>query len=132
MKKLLIAILALLYISTSTGTMVHMHYCMGKLADWGIGHNKSKTCGECGMEKGVEKDNGCCKDEFKFIKNDKDQKTAEVGLQMLQLLSVALPVSFIEIQSNDLLSVTEEIPVSHAPPRGSSVAVYIRNFVFLI
>ena len=132
MKKLVIALLAFLYICTSTGTMVHMHYCMGKLADWGLGHDKSKTCGKCGMEKSDEKDNGCCKDEHKFIKNDAVQKTAEVGQQMLQMLAVALPVSFIEIPSNDFHSVTEENPISHAPPRSCSIAVYIRNCVFLI
>ncbi len=132
MKKLLIAIFALLYISNSTGATLHIHYCMGKLADWGLGHNNSKTCGECGMEKSEEKDNGCCKDEHKFIKNDTDQKTAEVGLQMLQVLAVALPVSFIEIPFNDFHSVTEENPISHVPPRSCSIAVYIRNCVFLI
>ena len=132
MKKLVIALLAFLYICTSTGTMVHMHYCMGKLADWGLGHDKSKTCGKCGMEKSDEKDNGCCKDEHKFIKNDAVQKTAEAGLQMLQVVAVALPVSFIEIPSKDFPSVTDENPIRHAPPRSSSVAVFIRNCIFLI
>ncbi len=132
MKKLVIALLAFLYICTSTGTMVHMHYCMGKLADWGLGPNKSKTCGNCGMEKSKEKANGCCKDEYKFIKNEKDQKTAEAGLQMLQLLAVALPVSFTEIPSNDFYSLREENSINHSPPLSCSIAVYIRNCVFLI
>lgn len=132
MKKILVTILALLYISTSTGATLYMHYCMGKLADWGLGHNKSNTCGKCGMEKSDEKDNGCCKDEHKFIKNDTDQKTTEVNLQMMQVPAVVLPVSFFEIPSNDFPSVTEENPISHAPPRSSSVAVYISNCVFLI
>jgi hypothetical protein len=132
MKKVVVAILALVYISTSTGAMLHMHFCMGKLADWGLGQNKSKTCGGCGMEKSEEKDNGCCKDEHKFFKNDTDQKTVESGFQLIQLLSMALPVSFIDILSNDFSSVTEENPIRHAPPRSSGVAVYIRNCVFLI
>jgi hypothetical protein len=132
MKKLFVAIVALLYISTSTGATLHMHYCMGKLADWGLGNNKSNTCGKCGMEKSEEKDSGCCKDEHKFIKNDTDQKTTEVGLQMLQVLAVALPVSFIEIPTNDFPSETEENPISHAPPRSSGAALHIRNCVFLI
>lgn len=132
MKKLLVAILALLYISTSVGATVHMHYCMGKLADWGPGHNKSKTCGKCGMEISEKKDNGCCKDERKFIKNDTDQKTTEAAIQMTQVMAVALPVSFFEIPSADIPTVTEENPISHAPPRSSGVAVYIRNCVFLI
>jgi hypothetical protein len=132
MKKFITAILAVLYLGTSTGATVHMHYCMGKLADWGLGHNKSKTCGNCGMEKSEEKDNGCCKDEQKFVKNDADQKTAEAGIQITQLLGVALPVVFFEISSNDFPSVTEENPISHAPPRSCGVAVYVRNCTFLI
>ncbi|MBP9097633.1 MAG: hypothetical protein V9F01_04525 [Chitinophagaceae bacterium] len=132
MKKFITAILAVLYISTSTGAMVHMHYCMGQLADWGLGHNKSKTCSKCGMEKSDEKDNGCCKDEHKFIKNDTDQKAAEAGFQMIQLFATAIPVSFVEIPSADFPTVTEENPISHAPPRSGGVAVYVRNCTFLI
>ena len=132
MKKILAVILSIVYMSTSTGANIHMHYCMGKLADWGLGHNNSKTCGECGMEKSEEKDNGCCKDEHKFVKNEGDQKIAEAGFQMMQLTSVALPVSFFEIPVINNPSVTEENPISHAPPRSSGVAVYILNRTFLI
>lgn len=132
MKKLIVAIFAFLYIITSSGVIVYNHYCMDKLADWGIGYNTSNTCSKCGMNETKGIDNGCCKDEHKFIKNDTVQKTAEVGQQMLQMLAVALPVSFTEIPSNDFHSVTEENPISHAPPRSCSIAVYIRNCVFLI
>lgn len=132
MKKFITVILAFLYLSTSTGATVHMHYCMGKLADWGLGHNKSDTCRKCGMEKSKAKDSGCCKDEHKFIKNDADQKTAEAGLQLMQVIAASLPLSFIEIPSNDFLTVAKENPISHAPPRTGDKAVYIRNCVFLI
>ena len=132
MKKLFVAILAILYISTTTGATLHIHYCMGELADWGLGQNKSKTCGECGMEKTDEKYNGCCKDEFKFIKNTADQKTTQSAFQLVQLIVAALPVSFIEIPFTDFPFLAEENPINHAPPRSSSVAVYIRNCVFLI
>lgn len=99
MKKVLAAILAVLYLGTSTGATVHIHYCMGELADMGLGKNKSKTCGKCGMEKSDEKDNGCCKDEQKFIKNTTDQKVAETGIQMMQLASNVLPVSFLKYRT---------------------------------
>jgi len=132
MKKFTAAILAVLYMGTSTGATLHMHYCMGKLADWGIGHSNSKTCSKCGMEKSSEKDNGCCRDELKFIKNDTDQKTAQAGVQLIQLFAAAMPVSFVEVHTIDSPSVTEETPVSHAPPRSSGVAVHVRNCVFLI
>jgi hypothetical protein len=132
MKKFIVAILAFLYISTSVGATVNLHYCMGKLQDWGFGHKESKTCDKCGMEKSAKKDNGCCKDENKFVKNDTDQKTAESAFQMFQVIAVALPVSFYEIPSAHIPSVTEENPQTHAPPQSNGVAVYIRNCVFRI
>ncbi len=132
MKKFLTAILALAYMTASTGATLHMHYCMGKLADWGLGHTTSKTCDKCGMEKSGEKDNSCCKDEHEFVKNTTDQKIAETGFQLIQLIAIALPVTFVEIPSNNVPSVTEENPISNAPPRSGNVAVYILNRNFLI
>ena len=132
MKKFIAAILAVLYLGTSTGATVHMHYCMGKLADWGLGHNKSKTCGNCGMEKSEEKDNGCCKDEHKFVKNDNGQKTTESFVSKFSLQVIDLPVECFTSSEILVSSVTEKHPVSHAPPRSSGVAVYIRNCTFLI
>jgi hypothetical protein len=131
MKKIIVAILAILYMGTSTGATLHMHYCMGKLSDWGLNHNDSKTCRKCGMEQS-EKANGCCKDEQKFIKNNADQKNVEVLFQINQAMSIALPVSFFVMPSDNFLAETLSIPVSHAPPRCAVVAVYIRNCVFLI
>lgn len=132
MKKFIVTILAFVYISSSTGASIYMHYCMGKLADWGIGHNDTKTCGKCGMKKSQEKNNGCCKDEHKFIKNNTDQKTAESAFNALQLITAVIPVSFIEIPSIGFSFAPEENPISHAPPRSSGVAVYVRNCVFRI
>ena len=132
MKKFIVAILAVLYLGTSTGATVHMHYCMGKLADWGLGHNKSKTCGNCGMEKSEEKDNGCCKDEHKFVKDDNDQKTTESFVTNFSLQVIDIPVECFTSSEILVSSVTEKHPVSHAPPRSSGVAVYIRNCTFLI
>ena len=132
MKKFTIVILALLYITTSTGATLNMHYCMGKLADWDLGLNTSKNCGSCGMEKGNEKDNGCCKDEQKFIKNDADQKFVESSSYVFKLLAPAeLPV-YSEFSFFHEASVTEQNPVSNAPPRSKGRAIYLRNSSFLI
>ncbi|MEI2749767.1 MAG: hypothetical protein V9E88_13540 [Ferruginibacter sp.] len=132
MKKLITAILAVLYLGTSSGASIHMHYCMGKLADWGLSHNKSKTCGNCGMEKADEKDNGCCKDEHKFVKNETDQKTAESVILNFTLPVVDLPVSFFSISEHIISSITEEYPLCHAPPRSCGLPVYLLNRTFRI
>ena len=131
MKKLLVLILAFLYISTSSGAVLHFHYCMGTLADWGFSSKESRLCGKCGMEKPQTKKNGCCKDEQKILTNNTDQKASEPAYQLLQVAAVITPNSFFEISTMDFPSAKEKNPVSHAPPR-SNVAVYIRNSVFLI
>ena len=75
---------------------------------------------------------GCCKDENKFIKNDTDQKAAETGFQAIQLIAVALPVSFVEIPSINFPDAAEENTFIHAPPRSSGIAAYIFNRRILI
>jgi hypothetical protein len=131
MKKFFVAILALLYISTSTGATLHLHYCMGKLANWDLGHNTSKTCGKCGMEIGDENNNGCCKDEHKFLKNASDQKGIDISF-LKTIVSPALTVPFVEIPDIVIFPALIEYPNSNSPPRSSSVAVYILNCTFLI
>ena len=131
MKKFLVAILALLYISTSTGATLHMHYCMGKLADWGFSHNKDQNCSNCGMKESESK--GCCEDKQKLLKIDTEQKITDAAFQLpLFISSPALVNIPLELTSVYIASLIEEHPVSNAPPRSSGIAVYIRNCIFLI
>lgn len=132
MKRIITAIAALLYISTSMGATVHLHYCMGKLADWGLGYNHSKVCGECGMDENDVNSDGCCKDEHTFIKNDNDQKIVESSFPVLKIGGIATLPVYIEIPSVDISSLTEKNPLSNAPPRQSGVAVYLFNRTLLI
>jgi len=105
---------------------------MGQLADWDLGHNNSKTCGGCGMEKTDAGDNGCCKDEHKFVKDDTAQKVTNSNILLVHAMSTTLPSVFFNLTDISISSVTEENPISHAPPRTIGVAVYIRNCVFRI
>lgn len=132
MKKFLVAILALLYLTTSTGATVHMHYCMGKLVDWGFAHSKNDSCENCGMSKKNEKNKGCCKDEHKQVKLEQDQKITQATVEVMQLGVAVIPQLFYQPDTPCFTSITEENPVSNAPPRSSSVAVYILNRTFLI
>lgn len=132
MKKFLVAIIAVLYMGTSIGATVQLHYCMGKLADWGIGQKPAATCSKCGMDKSAIKSNPCCKDEHKFFKNSSDQKSTESAFLMLQLMPAIVPSSYLDVVSVGIPTTTENNPVSHAPPHLNGLPVYIRNCVFLI
>lgn len=104
---------------------------MGKQVDLAPQANSDK-CSNCGMQKNVANDSGCCTDEHKQIKLDSDQKTGPVALKFLQFAPVVLPHSFIEVPINIPTSITADNPASHAPPRSSGIAFYISNCVFLI
>ncbi len=132
MKKIIVVILALLYITTSTGATIYMHYCMGKLADWGIGHNDSKTCGNCGMDKSEEKDNGCCKDEQIQIKLETDhQKAGLIGFINI-IAAPAIVTTVPDFNFQPLLLITESYSTCHAPPDIGDIRLHVLHCVFLI
>ncbi len=132
MKKLAAAILAIIYISTSSGAAIHLHYCMGKLVKTELGDSKEDKCDNCGMKSTDLENSGCCKDEYRQIKIENDQKITEPTLQMIHSAAVEMPASFIEIFFYDFSSCTEKNIFSHALLRSDSVAIYVRNCVFLI
>jgi len=128
MKKIIVSILTVLYLFSSTGATIHMHYCMDKLISWDLSGHGNK-CSNCGMEK--KGHGGCCKDQSKFVKNDFDQKVTESMIAGIQFVSSA-PVAFINISENFSSSLSEKYPIIHAPPLISGVDILIRNCVFRI
>jgi len=70
MKKFFTIFIALAYFAVSSGVIVNMHYCMGKL--YGVSYHASTTshCSKCGMD-----GSGCCKDDMQVIKLADAQNT---------------------------------------------------------
>jgi len=133
MKKFIVAILAVLYLSTSMGTTIHLHYCMGRLVDWGLWHTNNSRCSKCGMEKkhGSD-DNGCCRDEHKQLKIEKDQKLSQGFFQFSKIATeiTTVPVPVYSFSLPGIL--TPELPKSNAPPRSCLASLHIINCVFRI
>jgi len=126
MKKIIVFIVALFYLFASTGATVNLHYCMGKLITWGLLKGDGDKCDKCGMKK----NDGCCKDEHKFVKNNFDQKATESSIEVIKFLPVTSTATVFNI-SEFYSSLIHEYPVSHAPPV-SDREIYIRNCVFRI
>jgi hypothetical protein len=133
MRKVLISILALLYIVASLGFTLQQQYCKGSLADLGLSHCISKICDKCGgSEHNNKKDKNCCINENKFVKNDKDQNIPESIFHPTPSTVVALPPYFLELSFNQFDSASEVIPITHAPPPGNGVSIFLRDRVFRI
>ena len=75
---MVISTVAILYLTTSIGIVWHYHYCMGQLVRCEIWENKKSTCSQCGMPlKSQSGDNDCCRDEYKYVKDDQDQTSSD-------------------------------------------------------
>ena len=129
MKKLTAVILAFVYLTASSGATINMHYCMGKLKSWDFSHKQGK-CGTCGMEKKGHK--GCCKDEQKTFRLDKDQKTSETSFQFLTNSSEAVAVTYVDLPIVYPFSTVTDNPTANGPPIAEPVSIFVLNCNFRI
>ena len=132
MKRILVSILAIVYLAATAGATVHMHYCMGDLAGWSLLDSKKDECTFCGMEKKDSGNNGCCEDEHHKVQLEQDQNTAAVNIVFAPAIAILPSAVYLPAAPSGLSSVTEERPLSNSPPRKSGVPVYLVNRSFLI
>jgi len=132
MKKLVVSILAVLYLSTSIGTTIHLHYCMGELVEWKLWDKNSSRCSKCGMEKKPESiDNRCCKDEHKHIKIEKDQKLSNNFVSLNETIT-EINFSFQDYSISQLFFLPLNFEKINSPPRSCHSSINILNCVFRI
>ena len=138
MKKFLTGILALLYLSTSMGASVHLHYCMGKLISWGLVNHESRNCEYCGMPKynGQAGDpiakKGCCSDEHKQLKTDKDQKLPYGEFEFLKLFPDAPALPILGLPEYPVSSGLITQARANAPPVPGKQPLFLRYCNFRI
>jgi len=131
MKKFFVAMLAILHMGTSTGVTIELHYFMGKLVKWTLGHDYNTLCSNCGMEKKHGLAKGCCKDEYKRVKIDKDQNLTPKDIRLSQAITeIRLTVSGHSILP--LLVSAASVTKINGPPNGSHTPLTILNCVFRI
>jgi hypothetical protein len=132
MKKIAVSILAFLYLGLSAGATVQFHYCRGRLVEWKLLTNSPEKCGGCGMKNTVKR-GGCCKNELKQIKIEKDQRATELSPGVQPVAFAVLPVVWLEAGNPRGLSlITSKEPFSNHISPGKNVKIYIRNRVFRI
>ncbi len=126
MKRSVVAILALIYITASSGVVMNIHYCMGKLSSVKMGLLAKNPCGCGSMEK-----KGCCKTEQKLAKVSDNHKAAYTSFQfnaspkILPVESFASAITFTNL--ND-----RTVSKNHSPPDLSPQDIYLLNCVFRI
>lgn len=130
MKKLVLTISFLCYLTVTCGVVVNLHYCMDRLASIHFFGEESDQCGQCGMM--LHASNPCCHDEVKVFKLEQDQvKLADTDYSIPAIAeTVTLPSEFINAPfETELYHV---ISMAHPPPLLSEQDTYLQINVFRI
>ncbi|MES1221852.1 MAG: hypothetical protein ABUT20_40515, partial [Bacteroidota bacterium] len=124
MKKALATITLICYLAVSSGIVVNLHYCMGRVDSVKFFAKESNICGRCGMHNG--KSHKCCGDEIKIIKLQDDQQSTQV-LQSLKAPYVPIfePSYFIEASICPLTD-ADFYHIDHSPPLLTGQDTYLQ------
>jgi hypothetical protein len=126
MKKITVAILAIIYLTVSSGVAMTIHYCMGKVASVDLMHPADK-CGKCGMKT----TGGCCKDEFKIVKLNDSHKLISNDINIFSPVAVidnSKSIFDINVFSSRIKSNNK----NHSPPESHGTSLNILYCVFRI
>ena len=135
MKRVIASILAVIYLSTSMGATVHLHYCMGRLVGMDLVDHGRKDCTSCGMSKAHPMDGcsvamkHCCHDEHKHVQNDRAQKPAQ-GWGAWNGVPVLALLPYQAWNEPMVVSIALTRPVANGPPLAEKV--FLRNCNFRI
>lgn len=121
-KKATVAILALLYIITTSGVVVNVHYCMGAVSSVTYSHNEDERCGKCGMKAKT----GCCHSELKVVKLD-DVHQQTVKAKEATDFVAALPLVYFQAADANYSSRRDFNISYHSPPDPRVNEVYLHT-----
>ena len=130
MKRLFTILLMLVYGFSSSGMSITAHYCMEDLVAWDLTGQGAASCSTCGMEKQGHK--GCCHDEKKIIKIDKDQKNAEVYIHLIKAPFTSFTNFYLVAPTDYVSGVITQVRYDHAPAGKLKVPIYLYNCIFRI
>ncbi len=128
MKKPVIAIIAILYMTVSSGIAMEIHYCMGKKAGVEFYGSSADKCGKCGMK---DTKTGCCHDEHKFYKLSDSHKTVSNDLSLGPNETVLVNDNYLrdwQVPADISLTAIN----NHSPPHPTGHSACILNCVFRI
>jgi hypothetical protein len=129
MRRVLVSLLAILYLAAGAGFTLREHYCMGQMIGTSLEHpaHQSDThrCDRCGMEKKSNK--GCCKDKIKILKASPDQTVAKAFSHQAPVLDIEQPSVYSYSPDAPVFATnTHPAAPTHGPPLASGLPLYLR------
>lgn len=127
MKKFFALILTVVYMAASSGVVVNVHYCMGKMASVRVDNFSGNQC-KCGMKTSAK---GCCHNEVKVVKMTNLHKQSVAASYVFAPITL-LPVAVSLIGISKTYTSDVNFAVANKPPDLASNKVYLSNCVFII
>jgi len=110
MKKFLVTILALVYLTSTMGATLRLDCCLENLVK-------------------VDKENKACKEEHKQAKPGHEQKHNDNHLRVVKSFPTTTTASFPAYSFYILANLTEAYPVNNAPSQQAAIPLFILNCV---
>jgi hypothetical protein len=125
MKKMIIAIITVIYMSISSGIAMDIHYCMGKLTGFELYGKENDLCGKCGMKN----KKGCCGDNYKFYKLSDSHKNVYNNISFT-LGSIAVAKNYSSYNWHLSTTIATNAVANNSPPLYTRPSACIMNCVF--
>lgn len=129
MKPILSVILALIYLATSSGLALQVHYCMDEVSGVSLSQPDENSCGYCGMEKNS---NTCCKDETRFVKLDDAHKLLGSAYVKHPVVIALKPGANFEACFPPAHLSVAALFNAHAPPLKTNRPLHVMHCVFRV
>lgn len=133
MKKVLLILVLMAYISSTIGATVSMHYCMGKLVGTEIGKAKQKKCPNCGMREAKAKKKKCCSEKEHQVKvKAEHQKATKSNNKALVIFDFENTTYFYSSKQTINKPTAKNNVQPHSPPILYEGRLHVLYSVFLI
>ncbi len=127
MKKFFALLLSVIYMTTSSGVVLNVHYCMGKMTSASVENFTGNLC-KCGMKTSPK---GCCHNEVKVVKLTNLHKQSVVT-SFVFTHSTLFPVRLSLIDISKTYPSDMNVAIANKPPDLASNHLYLSNCVFRI
>jgi len=124
MKKFLVTILALVYLTSTFGATVRLDCCLEKLV--------SVTFGTTTTHEDLWSEEKSCKDDHKQSRLGHEQKRNDAKIRVAKFVPSSINTGFPEYTFHAVSALTETYPVNNAPPRQAKVPLFILHCVHRI
>lgn len=130
MKRFFAAILTILYLSSTFGATIDLHYCMGEFVSFSLSGEQTGKCGRCGMETHGQ-DTGCCKNVRIAIESNDQHLPGQLSYDLPTFCSHLIHSFFFYNPTIIPSFFRSGIEIDHPPPF-QDIPVFIKIHSYLI